>query len=384
MGVVQRELWKIYHKRTLRFITLIAPLLAFVLVAWIFSNNVPRDLPIAVVDDDHTALSRQIARMVDATSIAAVNRNFNDLEAARKAVENGSVEGVLYIPDETEKGILRGTSSKLALYINNANIVKGGLISSGVRKALSTMSVGIKLQMQMKTGKTQDQAMSRVMPVQLRQVMLFNPYTSYSYYLTAGLLPVMLVVVVLLGTTYAIGDELYRGTGPQWIRSAGGNFPLALAGKILPYTLIYFFWAQVMNLILFNYLGMPLRGNYHLILLGELLMIFSYQFFAIFMVAITSNLRLSLSLGTGYSMLGLTYSGLTFPIFGMSGFSQIAASIFPFTYWIKILISQSLRGEPATNGIMPMFSLWVFIIFGLMFVPRLRYMMLNRSRWGKI
>lgn len=231
MGVVQRELWKIYHKRTLRFITLIAPLLAFVLVAWIFSANVPRDLPIAIVDDDHTALSRQIARMVDATSIVAVNRNFSDLEAARKAVENGTVEGVIYIPDGTEKGIYRGTSSKLAFYVNNANIVKGGLISSGVRKALATVSAGIKLQMQMKTGKTQEQAMSRVMPVQLRQVMLFNPYTSYSYYLTAGLLPVMLIVLVLLGTTYAIGDELYRGTGPQWIRSAGGNFPLALADR---------------------------------------------------------------------------------------------------------------------------------------------------------
>jgi len=380
---VQRELERIRHKRTLWFITLIGPIIGFFLVAYIFSGNVPRKLPIAVVDLDHTNLSRQMARMVDATPIARVNHNYTNLAEARKAIEDGTIEGVLSIPEGSEKEILKGKSGKVALYVNNANVVKGGMLNSGIRKALSTLSLGIKLQIQMKNGMTQDQALSQVMPVQLRQVLLFNPYTSYSYYLTAALLPVILIVFILLGSIYVIGEELYHSTGKAWIKTAGGSFEWALVGKLLPYTAIYFFMAIIMNMILFNVLGMPMHGEYHIILVSELLLILSYQSFSIMLVALTSNLRLSLSLGSAYSMLALTYSGLTFPIMGMSHLGQIIAGAFPYTYWLKILISQSLRGEPAANVIWPMISLWVFILMGLLFSPLLKYKLLNQKHWGK-
>lgn len=382
--VLRRELERFRHRKTLWFITIIGPLAGFFLVAYIFSANVPRKLPVAVVDLDHTNLSRQMTRMVDAAPIASVNRNFANLAEARKAIEDGKVEAVLSIPEGTERDILKGKSSNVALYLNNANVVKGGLLNSGIRRALSTLSAGIKLQVQMKSGMTQDQALTQVMPVQLRQVLLFNPYTSYSYYLTAGLLPVVLIVFVLLSSLYVMGDELYRGTGKSWIAAADGSFSWALTGKLIPYTIIYFFIALVMNLILFRFLGMPLRGNYHVILISELLLILCYQSFAIMLLALTSNMRLSMSLGSAYSMLALTYSGLTFPIMGMSHLGQIIASAFPFTYWLKILVSQSLRGEPAAHALWPMFSLWVFILLGLLFIPLLKYMLLNKKRWGKI
>lgn len=382
--VLKRELERIRRRRTLWFVLAIGPLAGFLLVAYIFSANIPRELPFAVIDNDHTNLSRQMTRMVDATPIAKVNRQYTNLSEAREAIESGSIEGILYIPDGAEKDILKGKSADLALYLNNANVLKGGLLNSGIRKALGTLSTGIKLQVQMKSGLTKDQALSRVMPVQLRQVLLFNPYTSYSYYLTAGLMPVILIVFVLLGTIYAMGDELYRGTGPQWIKTADGHFVTALLAKLTPYTLTYCFMALVMNLILFTFLGMPLHGNYHILLIGEILLILCYQALAILLLAITSNMRLSLSLGSAYSMLALTYSGLTFPAFGMAKISQILVAFFPYTYWLKILVGQSLRSEPASNAVWPMYSLWCFIIVGALFIPLLKYMLLNKKRWGKI
>lgn len=384
VNVLQRELERIRHRRTLWFMTFIGPLLGFLLIAYIFSANVPRKLPVVIVDLDHTNLSRQVARMVDATPIASVNRSFINLEEARKAMESGSIEAIISIPEGTEKEILKGKSGNIALYLNNANVVKGGLLNSGIRKALGTLSAGIKLQVQMKSGMTQDQALTQIMPVQLRQILLFNPYTSYSYYLTAGFMPVILVVFVLLGSIYVMGDELYHGTGKQWIKIADGQFSWALIGKLLPYTVIFIILAMVMNLILFGLLEMPLRGNYHLILISEILLILSYQFFAIFLLAVTSNMRLSLSLGSAYSMLALTYSGLTFPLMGMAKVSQIFAGLFPYTYWLRILVSQSLRGEPASNGIWQMYPLWIFIFIGALFIPLLKYMMLNKNRWHKI
>ena len=324
--IVQREFnkWKI--NRSLQFITLVGPIIAFLLVAWIFSSNVPRKLPFAIVDQDHTALSRQMERMIDATPIAKVRMDYLNQEEAKQAVLSGEVEGVLVIPTGLEKDILKGTGTSVALYLNNSNALKGSLLNSGVRKAIATLSSGIKLQIQMKNGLTQDQAMSKIAPVQLRQVLLFNPYTSYSYYLTATLLPIILFLFVLLNAIYVIGDEFYKGTGPEWLKISGGNLGIALSAKLLPYTLLYSLMALLMDIILIHYLGMPLQGHLGVILVSELLIILSYQSFAIFLVAVTSNLRLSLSLGSAYTMLALSYSGLTFPIFGMSIASRIFLS----------------------------------------------------------
>jgi ABC-2 type transport system permease protein len=382
--VLRRERKRILRNRTLLFVSFIGPLLAFFLIAWIFSANVPRELPVAVVDHDHTAMSRQISRMVDATSIANVNRDFVSLDEAHKQMKEGKIDAIVYIPQGSEKDILKGGSTKIALYINNINVLKGGMLNSGIRKAIGTYSAGVKLQVSLKSGMTQEQAMARIMPVQLDQILLFNPFTSYSYYLSAALIPLILVLFVMMSTVLAVGDELYQGTGPQWIRAGGGHFITALMAKLFPYTVIFSCIAIVMDVILFYSLGMPLKGNFGLLFLGELMLIVSYQSLSVMIVALTSNMRLSLSLGSAYVMLALTYSGLTFPAYGMAPFSQAITMFFPFTYWTKLLISQSLRGEPMVNALMPMISLTIFILFGLLFIPLLRQVMLNRRRWGKI
>ncbi|MCX6231489.1 MAG: ABC transporter permease [Bacteroidetes bacterium] len=381
--VMKREFEIISGKWTLIMLTFIGPLLAFWLIMLIFSSNVPHDLPVALVDQDNTSLSRLISRMTDATPIAAVDRSYTNLYDAQNALEKGKVDAILFLPEHTEKEILSGRSSTIVLYLNNANVVKSGLMNSGIRKALSTLSAGIKLKKQLQSGKTQKQAMAAIMPVQLHSVVLFNPYISYSYFLTLGLMPVILIVFTLLGTTYAIGNELLRGTGPQWINAADGNIIYALCGKIFPYTIFFTIIAVFMNIMLFHNLGLPLNGKLYIILFSEFLLIVSYQFMSIFLLGLFSNLRLCLSLGSAYSMLALTYSGLTFPVTDMPAFGQAFAGIFPFTYWLKIFISQSLRGEPSINSVIPIFSLFVFILLGSLFIPRLKFLMLNKKYWGK-
>lgn len=380
--VISREWRRITRRWPLLFVTFIGPIFSFLLIIWIFSQNTPRELPVAVVDLDHSPLSRRISRFTDATPTAAV-KNFASLSEAHKALQKGEADAVLYIPSGAEKNVYKGESALIALYLNNANVVKSGLLNSAIRKALGTLSAGIKLQMQLKTGRTQEQAMSRILPVQLNTTLLFNPYTSYSYYLTVGLLPLIIIVFTLLGNIYTLGDELYQGSGPKWLRLADKNFPIALAGKLLPYTAIYFAVALIMNVILFKFLDLPLRGNLDAIIVGELLLIICYQFMAIFLVSLTTNMRLALSLGSAYCMLALTYSGLTYPAMGMPAIGQSFSYIFPYTYWINILLGQSLRGEPSVNSILPMITMFLFIGLGIMFIPRLKYNLLNKKRWGK-
>jgi ABC-2 type transport system permease protein len=383
LRVMQREYQRFGTRATYAFFAFIGPLVAFTLVIWLFSYNVPRELPVALVDQDHTPLSRKLASVADATPIAHL-QSFPDIEAAKEAFMQGKVDAIYLIPSGTEKNILSGLQADVVLYLNNTNVLKGGLLTSGIMKSCMTLSAGIQVLSRTKKGETWDQAVEATMPVMPDTHILFNPFINYSYFLASMLLPVMLIVFVLMGSVYAIGTELRQGTGLHWLESAGGNIWTALLGKMLPYTFIFLIQAWIMDLLLFHYLEVPLHGHLHVLLVTQLLLILSYQFLAVFLLALTFNLRLSLSLAAAYTMMALTFSGLTYPIADMPPLARSFASLFPFTYYLQNFIGQAMRNEPPANGLIPMLWLWAFIVLGILFVPRLRYLLTDEKYWGKI
>ena len=104
---------------------------------------------------------------------------------------------------------------------------------------------------------------------------------------------------------------------------------------------------------------------------------------ALIFVGITINLRLALSLASAYSMMGITFSGLTFPLEAMPGFARIFASIFPFTWWEKLVISQSLRGAPLKEALPYICYILIFMLVSLCFLPFYKRYLSDSKYWGK-
>lgn len=382
--VMIREFRRIAASPVVFAMVLAGPVMAFVLITVIFKEGVPRDLPVAIVDHDHSALSRKAALMIDASAAAAINKDFTSLAEARNAMEAGKVDAVVYLQQGMQKNILSGSNSEVAVYINNANVIKGSILNSGIQKSLQTLSAGIKLQTRLKSGESGYDAMAKILPVNIHSQVLSNPYLNYSYFITFILMPVMLVLFTLIGTVYAIGNDLYEGTAPSWIRAAGGNIYVALFGKILPYTFMYLMVAAIMNITLFYIIGAPLHGSFLFLLLSELLLIISYQSMAIVLISITANLRLSLSLASAYSMLALTYAGLSYPIYNMPVAGQVFSRIFPLTYWLDAFMGQSLRAAPVADSYYYLLYLVFFILLGFFFIPHLKYICYNNKYWGRL
>lgn len=382
-NVIKREIKRISKNWILLFITLIAPAIAYLSIMWIFSDGVVRDVPISIVDLDNTSLSRNIVRQIDVTPTSEIKYKSLSLSDANNLMNKGKIDAIVVLPKGVEKDIYSGGSSSIAVYVNNMNVVKGGIVKAGLYKTLSTISAGIKVQTNMKKGFTQKQAIARAVPINMNAHLLFNPYTNYSYFLTLGLLPLMAVVFVFLGSVYVLGQELKEKTAGELMDIAENSVTVAIVGKFLPYTLLFFANVMFMNFILFSVLGTPLTGSLLIILFSELLLIIAYQLLAVLFLNITSNMRLSLSLGSAYTMMALTFSGLTFPTMGMPIIAKIFSWIFPYTFWLKILISQSLRNESIIEIIPQFFILVVFIILGILSFKGMKTKLCNSKYWGK-
>lgn len=383
-AVLQRELVRMTHQPMYLTLMLVLPLLSFAFFALLFNQGVARNIPIAILDEDHTTLSRKVAQMIDDTPTAMVAYDIQDIDEGERLMREGRVMAIVQIPAFFEKCILSNTQTHIENYVSGTNITVNGLLSKDIQTAVTTFSAGIQLQLLTKQGLTERQAMAQLMPVRFDRHVLFNPYINYGYYLSPSFLPMMLLIFVVLTTVFSIGTELKNATAREWLRTADDSVGAALLGKTLPVTVAMFLLSLVMFVIIFKVVGTPLNGSLAVILTGTLLFILSYQAISVLIVSLLANLRLSLSIGGGYSVLAFTFSGLTFPIMAMWEPMQWLSRLFPFTYYTDLFVDQMLRGAPVVCSLPDLGWMSLFVVLPLLCLPRLKRVCTEQKFWGRL
>lgn len=382
-AVMQRETERIKKNPAYRFLLLAGPLLGILLLFFIFEKGVATKLPIAVVNQDNSALSIKISNALNASADVAVVEMPEDMFQANKLLEQAEVNAIVLLPKDLEKNVFLGMETPIPVYINGTNVLMAGTIQRSVLTTIGTISGGIQLKKLLLAGNNNKQAMARVVPVNLQKHILFNPYTNYSYFLSSAMIYVMLYLFAFLAAIYTFGNELKRGTGKELLETSGDNIHFALVGKLFPYTIIFFGLAVFVNFLLYKIDGLPLNGSFLVIFLGQFVTIITYQLLGLMFVATTKNMRLALSVGSAYTMMGITFSGLTFPLEGMPLVARIFATLFPFTWWEKIMISQSLRGAPVGEALVYVCYILIFLLVGSAFIGMYKRSLADSKYYGK-
>ena len=382
--VVRRELRRIVRQPMYWVLMVVLPVVSFAFFAVIFERGVARNIPIAVLDEDHTTLSRKVTQMIDDTPTAMVSYEVQSMEEAQRLMREGRISAIVHIPAFFEKNILSNSQTHIECSVSGTNITVNGLLSKDLQTAVTTFQAGVQLQLLMKQGLTEKQAMAQIMPVRFVKHVLFNPYINYSYYLSPSFMPMMLMIFAMLVTIFAIGTELKHATAREWLGTGNGSVAAALAGKVLPITAVMFLISLVMLVINFKIVGTPLNGSLAVIFAGTLLFILSYQSISVLIVSLLANLRLSLSIGGGYSVLAFTFSGLTFPIMAMWEPMQWVSKIFPFTFYTDIFVDQMLRGTPWVYSLPDLCYMSLFIVLPLLCLPRLKRVCTEEKFWGRL
>ena len=382
-AAMRREIGRIARMRMYRMLLFYLPLAAFDFFALFFSNGVPRNIPIAVVDDDRTALSRKLVEMLDAAPTAYVAYVAPSMNEAERLMREGEIMAVVLIPSDFEKELLGGVPTPVEAYITGTNITVNGLLSKDIQTVVTTFSAGVQLQLLTVRGMSDEQAMAQIMPVRFNRHVLFNPYINYGYYLAPSFMPMMLLIFAVMATVFAVGTELKHGTAREWLNAGGDLMTAALTGKLLPVTAMLLLQAFVMLFILIRIVGVPLNGSYTVMLVGTCCFLLGYQAIAVLIVALMANMRLSLSLSGGYSVLAFTFSGLTFPIMAMWAPMRWLSLCFPFTYYTDLFIDQMMRGAPVVYSLSDLGYMALFMLLPLLVLPRLRKVCTEPKYWGR-
>lgn len=383
-AAAKREVGRIVANREYRAVMLWLPLVVILFFAIFFSKEVVGTLPIAVVDEDNSSLSRKIVAMIRATPQVALVREVADMAEAQKLLLQGEVVGVVEIPDYLSKAILSSETARVVYYDSGTNISTNSLSAKGVQMAVASFGVGVELQRAEMNGVMPDEAMAQVMPIGFLTYGLFNPWLNYAYYVAPCFLAMILIITAMLSTIYALGAELRYGSSVEWLRSANGSLIGALMGKLFPMTLALWLLVFVVGVLIFGLFGAPMQGSWVVLVAGAMSLVVAYQAVALFVVALTASFRLSLSLGGGYSVLAFTFSGVTFPTIAMLSAVKPITMLFPYTYFMQLYIDQAVRGSAWWLSMQNIASMLLFCLLPLLVLGRLKRIAINRKYWGRL
>ena len=344
------------NKAELVLITLLPLTLLFIL-AWLLSGAVIRDLPIAVVDHDHSDVSRELIRRLDASPGLGVIEQPAELAEAFSQVRRVAVYAVVYIPRDARRDMQHGQATAFVYY--NASFLTPGQGASRDVAAVMASFNQILLQevVALRSGPS---ALARA-PLQVQSSLLYNSARSYEHFLLGLLFPAVLHLVAALAMVSALGRELRDGTGTRWLEGCGAH-SAAITGKLAPYVLLFTAYGSGALLYLGYVRGGGIAGALWVLLLGQLCLYSACAGIALLLVGLTKDMGSALSLVGLYVGTALAFSGATFPVLEGPLFTRVWNSLLPLTAYIKLQVQQVDMGSPIADSIKWLGVLALFVL----------------------
>lgn len=376
LKIARRELRRMASKPIYWFCMIAAPLFCFVFFTSLMAEGLPTDMPLGLVDNDNTTTSRSLARNLDAFEMTSIKEQYANVTEAREAVQRGDIYGFYYIPKGTTRKAQRQELPVVSFYTNYSYLVAGSLLYRDMRTMSELASGAASRTVLYAKGATERQAMAFLQPIVIDSHAINNPWLNYNVYLSNVILPGLLMLFIFMVTVFSIGTEVKHNTVHDWLIMARGSMFHALAGKLLPQTLIFFLIGIAFAIGLYGVLHFPCHCGLPTMLLVMFLGIIGAQGLGVFMFAMLPTLRMSLSFASLWGVISFSICGMSYPVMAMHPTLQGLSYLFPLRHYFLLYVNCALDGYPLMNAAPYVVGLLLFAMLPLLLLRRLKKMLL--------
>lgn len=211
-SIYKRELKIFSHRPLFLFTMIVAPVLCLIFFTSLMSDGLPAKLPAGIVDEDDTKVTRIVSRILGSMEETELTTRYATFSEARQAMQRGEIYGFFYIPKGLTEDAIANRQPKLSFYTNETYFVPGTLLMKDMRYASELSGLALTRENLYGKGLTEDQAMGILQGIVIETHPLNNPYLDYSVYLNNIIVPGILILLIMLATTYTIGLEWKQGT----------------------------------------------------------------------------------------------------------------------------------------------------------------------------
>jgi ABC-2 type transport system permease protein len=223
-------------------ILIMAPLIYGVFYPQPYLGQILRKIPIAVVDNDLSDLSRSIVQTLEASDAVSVAVRANTLAAAHAAVDRGEAFAVVGIPPGTERDVLKGMAAHVPIYADATYLFIFRTTANGIVVAINTLSSELAAGGARTDGSLVKATLASARPTDTLLQPIFNPVGGYASYIVPAAFVLILQQTLLIGAAALSGLAVAQAAGGAFANVLGRGIahltlylmPLALYLVVLP------------------------------------------------------------------------------------------------------------------------------------------------------
>ena len=331
--IFRHELIKVVKDEGVLMFLVVVPLGYPLLYSWIYNNESLHETPVVVVDQSHSALSRQFINDCDASPDVHVKYYAEDLDEARSLVSCQLVRGIYLIPSDFSERVNRGEQATVSVYCDMSLMLAYKAVYQTAVVEAGRLGAGMNIKKAGNYTKREDAITAQ--PLAVDDVAMFNPSGGYGSCVLPAVLMLILQQAIALGIGMAAGTARERHRNGQLIPDAYlsmavpamFSFPQLGTGwtlfwTLLPYTLASVFFGLTVSCMI------RYRENVMLI-----------------MVFVSVPL--------------LFLTGVSWPQSSIPGYWQGVSWIFPSTFGVRAFIRVNSMGASVSQVLPELRILWI-------------------------
>jgi ABC-2 type transport system permease protein len=355
------EFKRIFSNNTLISVFILSPILFGAVFANVYKKGKLTELPLVVIDEDHTSLSGKIIDALDDNEnikVASVRS-----EAGNIATEMPSKEyiAVVTIPRNFEANVYQKRYPELQVDLNMANMVSANMASRGIQAVLATMNAGTEIESLKKAGVDPAHAEQLFEPFKVSYNRLYNPSINYMQLMLPGILATVMQQVLLLGLALVFTRDFEDGYFKNLVSVSRVSLYHILL-KAAPFIILTsIMWVVVGGFFPMFQTGMP-------VFTWPMFVLVSVFTFACISLGMLFSTLFSTQLGATQFLMVLAtpsflLSGFTWPHEGMPKLIVDIANTLPLTHFLRGFRKLSIYGG-ALSDIQPQLKVlgWMGVI----------------------
>jgi ABC-2 type transport system permease protein/ribosome-dependent ATPase len=344
LAVATKEWREIVRDRLFFALALVVPTLLMLLFGYGLSLDV-ENIPIAIVDHDHSALSREYAhRFIDSRYFNFMGMAQDD-RALAPLLTDSKLRAVIVIPEHFGRDLLAGRPAFVQTQMDGtfpfrAAITKGYVTAINTAFSLETLASYLSRS----RGVPLAEVMQALQPVRLEVRFLYNQSVKSLWSLAPKLIMAILMISPPFLTALGVVREKESGAIYNIYAStvSRGEF---LAGKMLPYVAIssvnvLLLWGLAVTLF-----DTPFKGSFLFFMVASLLYVTCTTGIGL-VVSVIVKTQVAAMIGTAILTIvpAVLYSGVLIPISSLSSVAAVVAHGLPGMYYADIVVGSFLKG----------------------------------------
>ncbi len=312
-----------------------------------YLGQVVRAIPIAVVDEDSSEVSRQLIQGLNAHEAVRVVARPTTLAEAHAALARREVFGIVDIPAGTERDVMAGRKARVAAYVDSVYFLLYNRTVQGILESSGAVTADILSGEVRPDGSLYRAALARSQPVDVLSQPLFNPTGGYASYVVPAAFMLILQQTLFMGVA-TLGAARRRAASA-----------LAVLGQGLAHLLLVLPGAVLFLVVLPRIYGFSATMHLGSLLALVLPFILSVSFLGQFVSTWFRHRETAVLLFIATSLPLFFLVGVSWPVEAIPSWLRAASFVFPSTSAIDALVRVNQMDATLADAAMNWARLWI-------------------------